>query len=289
MAYKTIQLFDKEGNKCFSNKGPAGRILVDHGGYIISWFKVATITCTESFQDIYCRIKIVIPFKQNCSGILIARIRVNGEKKIESCDTYWESKTTGYFSPRNVAISFDSSNNYIDLYFQPISQYCTIYYEVEDCLCRNGANSNQNYTNISINSYDNVNGITSLPNNVIYSVYLHRIGDIYMSTSSINPQDLFGGVWEQIKDRFLLACGSTYSNGSTGGEASVILQNNNIPSDFIISTDKGVNKAWCTGHWDDYSNYAYPTINVGGTSFGANQPHNNMPPYLAVYIWKRIA
>lgn len=125
--------------------------------------------------------------------------------------------------------------------------------------------------------------------NAVYPCPYYPVGSIYMSVNNINPANFFGGKWEQIKDRFLLACGSTYSNGSTGGEANVILENNNIPNDFIISTGKGVNKSWCTGHWDDYSGYAYPTTAVSQTSYGANKPHNNMPPYLAVYVWKRTA
>lgn len=40
------------------------------------------------------------------------------------------------------------------------------------------------------------------------------IGSIYLSTNSINPQELFGfGTWEQIKDVFLLACGDNYTAG----------------------------------------------------------------------------
>lgn len=118
----------------------------------------------------------------------------------------------------------------------------------------------------------------------------YPIGSIYMSVNSTNPSILIGGTWERIKGRFLLAADdSTYKLGGTGGEANVILKNNNIPNDFIISTGEGVNKSWCTGHWDNYSSYAYPTTAVSNTSYGGNKPHNNMPPYLVVYIWKRTA
>ena len=62
--------------------------------------------------------------------------------------------------------------------------------------------------------------------NAVYPCPYSPVGSIYMSVNNINPANFFGGKWEQIKDRFLLACGSTYSNGSTGGEANVILENN---------------------------------------------------------------
>ena len=41
-----------------------------------------------------------------------------------------------------------------------------------------------------------------------------------MSANSTSPQTLFGGTWEQIKDKFLLTSGSTYTSGSTGGAST---------------------------------------------------------------------
>lgn len=50
--------------------------------------------------------------------------------------------------------------------------------------------------------------------NVIYPV-----GSVYISVSSANPKNLFGGTWVQLKDRFLLGAGSE-SSESTGGSKS---------------------------------------------------------------------
>lgn len=52
---------------------------------------------------------------------------------------------------------------------------------------------------------------------------IYPVGAIYMSTNNISPQVLFGGTWEQIQNRFLLAAGSSYSAGSTGGSADASL------------------------------------------------------------------
>ena len=49
---------------------------------------------------------------------------------------------------------------------------------------------------------------------------IYPVGSIYMSVNSTNPGSLFGGTWEQIEGKFLLACDSTYTAGSTGGNSS---------------------------------------------------------------------
>jgi len=51
----------------------------------------------------------------------------------------------------------------------------------------------------------------------------YPVGSIYMSVNSTSPATLFGGTWERIQDMFLLAAGTSYSAGSTGGSATVTL------------------------------------------------------------------
>ena len=121
---------------------------------------------------------------------------------------------------------------------------------------------------------------------------IYPVGSIYISVNNTNPTVIFGGTWEQIKDRFLLACGDTYKNGEIGGEATHTLTNDETPAHVHIvkgvtedapagSSLYTVNKTTRKG---EYSG------NIGNTtSVGGNQPHNNMPPYIAVYIWERIA
>lgn len=52
---------------------------------------------------------------------------------------------------------------------------------------------------------------------------VYPVGSIYVSVNSTNPGTIFGGTWEQIKDRFILAAGDTYSAGSTGGSADAVI------------------------------------------------------------------
>ena len=58
----------------------------------------------------------------------------------------------------------------------------------------------------------------------------YPVGSIYMSVNSTSPASLFGGTWEQLKDRFLLGAGDTYTNGSTGGESTHTLTVDEMPS-----------------------------------------------------------
>ena len=65
---------------------------------------------------------------------------------------------------------------------------------------------------------ENTENINTLTNNLINLIY--PIGSIYMSVNNVSPASFLGGTWEAIQDRFLLAAGSSYSAGSTGGEAT---------------------------------------------------------------------
>lgn len=48
----------------------------------------------------------------------------------------------------------------------------------------------------------------------------HPVGSLYWSSNATDPTSLFGGSWERIKDKFILAAGDSYSQGSTGGSAT---------------------------------------------------------------------
>ena len=137
---------------------------------------------------------------------------------------------------------------------------------------------------------------------------LYPVGSIYISVNATNPAELFGGTWEQIKDRFLLAAGNAYAAGSTGGEAththkygfqfgayygsismeqdaqSGALQGgtgNPVGSTYAADTDSDVN-----------NNAASAKKNLRLSHFKSiadTSSASNMPPYLAVYMWKRTA
>ena len=137
--------------------------------------------------------------------------------------------------------------------------------------------------------------ILSTTEEVLRKVY--PVGAVYMSVNSADPADLFGfGTWERVKDRFLLAAGDAYAAGSTGGEENVALTSaQNGPHSHLIGTaEKGQNVHVTQWDWTVTANQIYDA--AGFKSYGMRthpdgegMPHNNMPPYLAVYIWKRTA
>lgn len=117
------------------------------------------------------------------------------------------------------------------------------------------------------------------------------IGYIYISVNNVNPSEYFGGEWEQIKDVFLLACGNKHQNGATGGAENVTLNISQIPShthtsEPHIGWGSGVYTAGYGKTDNNSPGQLWPT-DIGYT--GEGQSHENMPPYLAVYMWKRVA
>lgn len=66
-----------------------------------------------------------------------------------------------------------------------------------------------------------MNKLVGAVNDVINIMY--PVGSIYMSVNDVNPSTLFGGTWERIQDRFLLAAGSTFAAGNTGGSKDAVV------------------------------------------------------------------
>lgn len=159
---------------------------------------------------------------------------------------------------------------------------------------------------------DNMNEIKSAINGIFN--YIYPVGSIYMSVSSTNPGTIFGGTWEQIKGRFLLGTGTPNTTnsdnyfggmsgtlynalaGSTGGQDYHTLTANEMPSHWhnfyktgrVMYWDSGADplgiKQGTGGDIAAQASWDAKTANSGD-----GQAHNNMPPYFAVYIWKRTA
>lgn len=169
--------------------------------------------------------------------------------------------------------------------------------------------------------------------------FFYPIGSIYMSVNDTNPSQLFGGEWEKIEDTFLLASGTTYESGQTGGAAEVTLDKSQcaLPEhthtlnhpyidmgehshrgyggrSFVVSDHPDANNTTVsynangnrlvdglTSISSTFHHYVVTAsedlgrkYTTGGSIELAGQrnalaPHLNMPPYLAVNVWKRTA
>ena len=136
---------------------------------------------------------------------------------------------------------------------------------------------------------------------------IYPVGSIYMSVNSASPDTLFGGTWVRLEDVFLLAAGAKHAAGSTGGEESHTLTDSEMPShnghlsagiaggvpmgkgNYEGYLNSNVMNAYPGGNYRGWNVYAGNEMHPASEATGGDQPHNNMPPYLAVYTWKRTA
>lgn len=156
---------------------------------------------------------------------------------------------------------------------------------------------------------------------------IYPVGSIYMNINSTDPSILFGGTWEQIKDRFLLSAGDTYNAGATGGEATHTLTTDEMPNHShtvvggsivdgitggshkhdatinVIKTAATGSVKWHPANKADATGSYASSVEISSSTHKHDLPdhthacgdegkgfaHNNMPPYLAVYVWKRTA
>ena len=164
--------------------------------------------------------------------------------------------------------------------------------------------------------------ITASKTETINAVY--PVGSIYMSVKSTNPSTLFGGTWERLEGRFLIGAGTNmrtntnatfgslgvgepdFANGETGGQyyhklgIDEMPEHNHDTNDWALVVNKNaVNIETDLG--------GQPIVGVKSTNIvpnlratknedgnatgdaGGGKAHSNMPPYLAVYMWKRTA
>ena len=131
------------------------------------------------------------------------------------------------------------------------------------------------------------------------------VGTILMTATNANPGTYIGGTWTAIEGSFLLAQSEDHPAGETGGAETVELTESNLPAHrHLIMNNSSADSTPTSGNTlarYDRSFGAregeYYNLNTnsgeavwGRTSAtGSGTAHDNMPPYVAVYVWKRTA
>ena len=127
---------------------------------------------------------------------------------------------------------------------------------------------------------------------------IYPIGSIYISTNSANPSTYLGGTWEAFATgRTLVGIDANDTSFDTveevGGEKTHTLTTTEMPSHnhtqpyrIFVGGAKETN-GLTTG--SAFSDTGVGRVSSAINSAGGSQAHNNLQPYIVVYMWKRTA
>lgn len=147
---------------------------------------------------------------------------------------------------------------------------------------------------------------------------VYPVGSIYRSTVNKSPATFLGGSWTRIQDRFLIGESDDFAPRSTGGAKEVTLLRKNLPNITPSSKDSTtegnhshqVYAEYGGSHdltWGSYQQFAgvsagtrteitYPIKKSGDhthkfelNNYATQSTVTNLPPYYAVYMWRRTA
>ena len=157
---------------------------------------------------------------------------------------------------------------------------------------------------------------------------IYPVGAIYISTNSVNPGDLFGGIWEPFAEgRTIIGAVKSdkeFIAGTMGGSSTHILSVEEMPSHTHIQNahnhlQKAHGHGFESGHFrgnkgegsgatvqqsggesqwihDIYQQWPHvkdsTAENIEATATnqntGGDNAHNILQPYIVTYVWKRV-
>ena len=155
---------------------------------------------------------------------------------------------------------------------------------------------NSNTTNIENNTLSINNSKQELESKINSNFdKVYPVGSIYISTSSTNPSAIYGGTWERYgQGKTLVGLNESETEFSTvnkiGGEKTHTLTISEMPrhthSLYMNSGTDDLSR----GFWLVQDAVPVSTSRANITEYeGWSQPHNNLQPYITVYMWKRIS
>lgn len=161
--------------------------------------------------------------------------------------------------------------------------------------------SNNNKFSLDKNGNLTVNSITSsnyeeILNTATVCNLIYPVGSLYLSVNAVNPSTLFGGTWQSFgSGRCLVGVDTTQTEFSSaekiGGSKTHTLTISQIPSHnhnmkrAVSSVSPGSSNPPNTG-WANGSQFDW---DIATESTGGSQAHNNLQPYITVYMWKRVS
>lgn len=163
-------------------------------------------------------------------------------------------------------------------------------------------------SSVGVNCFPAPSGVLQLGDNAFLTAQgAYPVGSIYLSVTDTDPAMLFGGTWERISQgRFLLGAGANVANttdywgaypagkenfpaGEMGGEVEHTLTVDEMPSHTHSERLEWSNTAaWGVTGTGEGAHAAVDQGSVTGAT-GGGKPHNNLPPYLVVHMWRRVS
>lgn len=168
--------------------------------------------------------------------------------------------------------------------------------------------ANQGYVlNGKINSCVKISDLEDLVNSIILKK--HPIGSIEINVNGTNPSEYIGGTWESYgSGRCLVGVDTSQTEFNTvmktGGEKQHALTRGELPriTGQINFHGSGAGGTVVNNTSGDFVSNGIQNKYIGGSpisgaqsvglismDFGGNGSHNNLQPYITVYIWRRTA
>lgn len=152
------------------------------------------------------------------------------------------------------------------------------------------------FTAAQLNALKGAKGDKGDPGDPLSVLAAYPVGSIYISTNKTSPATLFGGKWKEIHGAFLFANSMLHKAGTIGGEEEHTLTAQEMPAHYhdVYSGNPSGNDSSPSGYsgWSNVNDLTDKTywVEASKTSTaGSGAAHNNMPPYLSVYMWERVS
>lgn len=295
----TDNLFEVEYPAQFNNgitlKGQpvrAKRCVVGQSGSTTTnpWYKFASMSVSTAWARRQITFLVTCDYNTDVQfGILNVWFRVGSDGLFNIGDIVFESDTG--LDPSKFVLAHGSGN--YELWVKIPNAYGAIKFEVLsegtdrkwiDCWTLHDRNS-AGYASEPTSGYTLIEARKAL----LDAIY--PVNSIYISYSHTSPGSLFGGDWTRIAGRFLYGVGAPAEIGYTAGATIHTLTVDEIPSHqhYILNYNTSGQSQSFTSHAPTASGKIGYTGNIRTNYVGGGSAHNNMPPYIQVSIWRRIA